>query len=113
MGDAKYITATEENFKSEVIESSQPVLVDFWAEWCGPCKMIAPAIEELAADFDGKAKVVKVNVDEQPKLAQEYGVRSIPTLLFFRDGKVAEQLVGAAQKDALAEKLNSLIAVAS
>ena len=113
MGDAKYITATEENFKSEVIESSQPVLVDFWAEWCGPCKMIAPAIEELAADFDGKAKVVKVNVDEQPKLAQEYSVRSIPTLLFFRDGKVAEQLVGAAQKDALAEKLNSLIAVAS
>ncbi len=113
MGDAKYITATEENFKSEVIESSQPVLVDFWAEWCGPCKMIAPAIEELAADFDGKAKVVKVNVDEQPKLAQEYGVRSIPTLLFFRDGKVAEQLVGAAQKEALAEKLNSLIAVAS
>ena len=113
MGDAKYITATEENFKSEVIESSQPVLVDFWAEWCGPCKMIAPAIEELAADFDGKAKVVKVNVDEQPRLAQEYGVRSIPTLLFFRDGKVAEQLVGAAQKDALAEKLNSLIAVVS
>ena len=113
MGDAKYITATEENFKSEVIESSQPVLVDFWAEWCGPCKMIAPAIEELAADFDGKAKVVKVNVDEQPKLAQEYGVRSIPTLLFFRDGKVAEQLVGAAQKEALAEKLNSLIAVVS
>ena len=113
MGDAKYITATEENFKSEVIESSQPVLVDFWAEWCGPCKMIAPAIEELAAEFDGKAKVVKVNVDEQPKLAQEYGVRSIPTLLFFRDGKVAEQLVGAAQKEALAEKLNSLIAVAS
>ena len=113
MGDAKYITATEENFKSEVLESSQPVLVDFWAEWCGPCKMIALAIEELAADFDGKAKVAKVNVDEQPKLAQEYGVRSIPTLLFFRDGKVAEQLVGAAQKDTLAEKLNSLIAVAS
>ncbi len=113
MGDAKYITATEENFKSEVIESSQPVLVDFWAEWCGPCKMIAPAIEELAADFDGKAKVVKVNVDEQPRLAQEYGVRSIPTLLFFRDGKVAEQLVGAAQKEALAEKLNRLIAVVS
>ena len=113
MGDAKYITATEENFKSEVIESSQPVLVDFWAEWCGPCKMIAPAIEELAADFDGKAKVVKVNVDEHPKLAQEYGVRSIPTLLFFRDGKVSEQLVGAAQKDTLAEKLNSLIAVVS
>ncbi len=113
MGDAKYITATEENFKSEVLESSQPVLVDFWAEWCGPCKMIGPAIEELAVEFDGKAKVAKVNVDEQPNLAQQFGVRSIPTLLFFRDGKVAEQLVGAAQKDTLAEKLNNLIAVAS
>jgi len=113
MGDAKYITATEENFKSEVIESSQPVLVDFWAEWCGPCKMIGPVIEELAVEFDGKAKVAKVNVDEQPKLAQEYGVRSIPTLLFFRDGKVTEQLVGAPQKDTLAEKLNNLIAVAT
>jgi thioredoxin 1 len=113
MGDAKYITATEANFKNEVLDSSQPVLVDFWAEWCGPCKMIAPAIEELAADFDGKAKIVKVNVDEQPGLAQQFSVRSIPTLLFFRDGKVAEQLVGAAPKDALADKLNSLITVAS
>jgi thioredoxin 1 len=113
MSDAKYITATEANFKSEVLESSQPVLVDFWAEWCGPCKMIAPTIEQLAADFDGKAKVVKVNVDEQPNLAQQYGVRSIPTLLFFRDGKVAEQLVGAAPKEALADKLTNLITVAS
>ena len=113
MGDSKYITATEDNFKSEVLDSSQPVLVDFWAEWCGPCKMIGPAIEELAVEFDGKAKIAKVNVDEQPNLAQQYGVRSIPTLLFFRDGKVAEQLVGAAQKDTLAEKLNNLIAVAS
>lgn len=113
MGDAKYITATESNFKSEVLESSQPVLVDFWAEWCGPCKMIAPAIEEIAADFDGKAKVAKVNVDEHPSLAQQYGVRSIPTLLFFRDGKVADQLVGAAPKQALADKLNSLVTVAS
>jgi len=113
MGDAKYITATEDNFKSEVLESSQPVLVDFWAEWCGPCKMIAPALEQLAEEFDGKAKIVKVNVDEQPGLGQQYGVRSIPTLLFFRDGKVAEQLVGAAPKEALAEKLTSLIAVAS
>lgn len=113
MSDAKYITATDANFKSEVLDSSQPVLVDFWAEWCGPCKMIAPTIEELAADFDGKAKVAKVNVDEQPNLAQQYGVRSIPTLLFFRDGKVAEQMVGAAPKDTLADKLNNLITVTS
>jgi thioredoxin 1 len=113
MGDAKYITATEQNFKSEVLESSQPVLVDFWAEWCGPCKMIAPAVEELAKDFEGKAKIAKVNVDEEPSLAGEYGVRSIPTLLFFRDGKVVEQLVGAAPKQALADKLNNLLAVTS
>ena len=110
MGDAKYITATEDNFKSEVLDSSQPVLVDFWAEWCGPCRMIAPAIEELAADFEGKAKVAKVNVDEQPRLGEQFGVRSIPTILFIQDGKVVEQLVGAAPKEALAEKLNNLIA---
>jgi thioredoxin 1 len=113
MSDAKYVTATEQNFKSEVLESKQPVLVDFWAEWCGPCRLIAPSIEELATEFHGKAKVVKVNVDEEPMLAAEYGVRSIPTLLFFRDGKVVEQLVGAAPKGALADKLKGLIAVAS
>jgi thioredoxin 1 len=113
MADAKYITATEENFKREVLESKVPVLVDFWAEWCGPCRMIAPAIEELSKEFDGKAKVAKVNVDENPSLAGQYGVRSIPTLLFFRDGKVVEQLVGAAPKGTLATKLNDLIAVAS
>ena len=113
MGDAKYITGTQDNFKSEVLDSSQPVLVDFWAEWCGPCKMIAPALEELAEEFDGKAKVVKVNVDDHQGLAGEYGIRSIPSLLFFRDGKVADQLVGAAPKAVLSEKLSSLIAVES
>lgn len=113
MGDAKYVTLTEDNFQSEVLDSDVPVLVDFWAEWCGPCKMIAPTIEELAADFDGKAKVAKVNVDEQPNLAGKYQVRSIPTLLFFRGGEVAEQMIGAAPKDALKDKLNALIAVAT
>jgi len=109
----KYITATEQNFKNEVLESDKPVLVDFWAEWCGPCKMIAPALEELAEEFDGKAKIAKVNVDEQQSLAFEYGVRSIPTLLFFRGGKVVEQLVGAAPKATLANKLSGLVEVAS
>ncbi len=113
MGDAKYVTGTEQNFKAEVLESNQPVLVDFWAEWCGPCRMIAPAVEELARDFLGKAKVVKVNVDEEPNLASQYGIRSIPTLLFFQGGKVVDQLVGAAPKDTLAAKLTSLAAVAS
>ncbi len=113
MGDAKYVTGTEQNFKVEVLESNQPVLVDFWAEWCGPCRMIAPAIDELAQDFVGKAKVVKVNVDDEPALASQYGVRSIPTLLFFQGGKVVDQLVGAAPKNTLAAKLTSLVAVAS
>jgi thioredoxin 1 len=113
MGDAKYVTGTEQNFKAEVLESTQPVLVDFWAEWCGPCRMIAPSIEELARDFAGKAKVVKVNVDDEQALASQYGIRSIPTLLFFQGGKVVEQLQGAAPKATLAAKLTSLVAVAS
>jgi thioredoxin 1 len=113
MGDAKYVTGTEQNFKGEVLESNQPVLVDFWAEWCGPCRMIAPALEQLARDFEGKAKIVKVNVDEEQALASQYGIRSIPTLLFFQGGKVVEQVVGAAPKDTLAAKLTNLVAVAS
>ena len=110
--DAKYVTLTENNFRNEVLESSKPVLVDFWASWCGPCHIIAPAIEELASDYDGQATVGKLNVDEQPSIAQQYGIRSIPSVLFFHDGKVVDQVVGAVPKKALAEKLNRLVTVA-
>jgi thioredoxin 1 len=113
MGDAKNVRGTEQNFKNEVLESKTPVLVDFWAEWCGPCRMIAPAVEQLARDFDGRAKIVKVNVDEEQGLASQYGIRSIPTLLFFQGGRVVDQLVGAAPKQTLEAKLTNLVAVAS
>ncbi len=110
--DSKYVTLTESNFRNEVLESSKPVLVDFWASWCGPCHIIAPAIEELASDYDGQATVGKLNVDEQPGIAQQYGIQSIPSVLFFQDGKVVDQVVGAVPKKALAEKLNRLVVVA-
>lgn len=100
---------TDQNFADEVLKSSVPVLVDFFAEWCGPCKMIAPMIEELAGEMEGKAKVLKLNVDESMDTAQTYGVMSIPTLIFFKDGKEVDRAVGAMPKEAMAEKLESLI----
>ncbi len=108
----KSLALTEANFTREVLESSKPVLVDFWAAWCGPCRAIAPAIEDLASDFEGSAKVAKVNVDEQPALAASFGIRSIPTLLFFQNGKVVDQALGAVPKEVLAEKLSALFASA-
>lgn len=102
----KYIELTSENFNTT---KEGVALVDFWAPWCGPCRMLAPVIDELANDFDGKAKICKVNTDEQGDLAAEYGVRSIPTLIFFKDGQIAGQLVGAQSKQAIADKLNSLL----
>jgi len=104
---AKYLTATDGNFDAEVLKSDKPVLVDFWAEWCGPCRMIAPMIEELANDYEGKAVVAKLNVDENPNVSMKYGIRSIPTLLIFKNGEVVDQVVGAVPKNVLAEKLDS------
>jgi thioredoxin 1 len=91
----------DSNFKSEVIDSEMPVLVDFWAPWCGPCRMVAPVLEELAKEYDGKVKVVKLNVDESPNTATEFGIRSIPTLILFKDGKVSEQTIGVQSKENL------------
>jgi len=107
--NAKYITLTDSSFKSEVLDSNVPVLVDFWAVWCGPCRVIAPVIEELAVTFEGRAKIAKMDVDNNPQVAMQYGIRSIPTLLFFKDGRVVDQLVGAASKKVLTGKLESLV----
>jgi thioredoxin 1 len=106
----KPVVVTDDSFQSEVVSSTTPVLVDFWAIWCGPCKMIAPVVEELAAEMDGKLKVAKVDVDANPKIAMQFGIRSIPTLLIFKDGKVVEQIVGAVPKRHLVEKLTPHLA---
>jgi len=102
----KPIEVTDANFKSEVLESTTPVLVDFWAEWCGPCKMIAPVVEQLAAEYAGKLKVGKVDVDSNQQTSMQFGIRSIPTLLVFKNGKVVDQIVGAVSKHTLAEKIS-------
>jgi thioredoxin 1 len=104
---------TESNFETEVLNSTQPVIVDFYADWCGPCKMIAPALEEIALDQQGKVKIGKVNVDDQSALAQRYNIQSLPTLLYFRDGGVVNQLIGAASKKVILGKLESAATVPS
>ncbi len=101
----KPVQVEDSNFQAEVLNSSIPVLVDFWAVWCGPCKMIAPVVEELAKDYDGKLKVTKMDVDSNPKTAMQYGIRSIPTLLVFKGGQVVEQIVGAVPKRHLVDKV--------
>ncbi len=105
MASDKIITVTDSNWETEVLQASQPVLVDFWAEWCGPCKAIAPVLDQLAEEWAGKALIAKVNVDEHPSLASQFSVRSIPTLLVMKEGQVAEQMVGAMSKSALQAKV--------
>jgi len=97
---------TTENFKSEVLDSDVPVLVDFWAVWCGPCKMLAPTIDQLAKEFEGKAKVGKVNVDDNQQLAAQFGIMSIPTVIIFKGGKVVEQFIGVQPKGVYVDALN-------
>ena len=104
------IILSENNFEEEVIKSDQPVLVDFWAEWCGPCKMLGPVIEEIADGYSGRAKVGKVNVDQNQALAGKYGIRSIPTLMVFKDGNVVEQVVGVQSKQKIEEILDKYLA---
>jgi len=95
---AKAIEVTDSTFEREVLQSTQPVLVDFWAVWCGPCRAVAPVVEEIASDYEGKLKVMKLDVDDNPRTAAAYAVQSIPTLLVFKDGKAAERIVGAVPK---------------
>ena len=103
------IEFTDDNFDTEVLKSDLPVLVDFWAEWCGPCKMIAPIVEEIAGDYAGKVKVGKVNVDFNNQVAMQYGIRGIPALLVFKGGSVANQIVGAVPKNNITQILNEVI----
>ncbi|MDZ7261378.1 MAG: thioredoxin [candidate division KSB1 bacterium] len=106
---SQVITLTDSNFQEEVLSSHVPVLVDFWAEWCTPCKMIAPTVEEIANEYQEKLKVGKLNVDSNQITASQYGIRSIPTLLIFKDGKVADQIIGVVPKAHIKSKLDEVI----
>jgi len=107
MGVAK---VSDADFEAQVLKATEPVVVDFWAEWCGPCKMIAPALEEIAGSLNGKVKIVKLNVDESPATAQKYGIMSIPTLMMFKNGELASRQVGAAPKQKLEQWITSAAA---
>lgn len=104
---SKALKFTDESFESDVLQSDKPVLVDFWAEWCGPCRMVGPVVEEMAGEYEGQAKIGKVNVDENPEVSMKYGIRSIPSLLIFKDGEVVDQIVGAVPKNQLKKQLEA------
>lgn len=109
MAGPNILTLTPENFQSEVIQSATPTLVDFWAEWCGPCKMLGPVLDELATEYDGRVRIGKVNIDDHQQLAAQYGIRSIPTLLLFKKGDVADQVVGLRSKKELKGSLDRVL----
>ena len=106
---AKPVHVTDAEFKGTVLEADTPVFVDFWADWCGPCHMIAPVVEELAEEYDGKFSFTKLDVDANPKTAMQFGIRSIPTMLLFKDGQVADQVIGAVPKAMLKSKLDKVL----
>jgi thioredoxin 1 len=110
MAAPNIVVLTQDNFSKEVLESPQPVLVDFWAEWCGPCKMLSPILDELAQEYDGRVRIGKVNVDEHQNLAAQFGIRSIPTLLLFQQGQVADQILGLKSKRDLKANLDRVAA---
>ncbi len=111
---SKYVSEVSDgNFEQNVLQSDRPVLVDFWAEWCGPCRMIAPTVEAVAEKYESNARVVKINVDDNPSVAQRYGIKGIPTLILFKNGREEERVVGATSKEAISRIIDKHLAVAS